>query len=509
MDKITELKQYAREEFEKRKDFPKLKRVKGVILEAIDEIIENYSQYVDEHSIDKALRVNYKVKIYNEKDAESNGVYVPLSVVFNKYKKEVYGEKGTIIVYYPVDEYSEASAELKDEFDVKLNKKQSKSFKDYIVDMEPLKIRENTKKQEEELHNIKQNYFSILQHEILHSMCKKELVPYSQELEAFYSTPLDSQEMPAFYLFDGGFPLEMVNLKDESRIDYDKMKSFYLIQLHEGLTEYLAFSMKKKPVKRMAGFQNYGETYISPAYAPFVWFVGALNALNDNKLIDAYFKGKDIILNEKNDFESIMKNVKPFLSCLSNIMDFSEDIDFLNCSILDLDDLYIKLYDSGLSMGDLDRELLEIKENLNKEKDYEDIEESFYKTDRKKLDNIDDIVYYLAQGEIIGQKMREDIDELQKALEYEVEKFGDIFENTVEYLYYDYTKKLKSDNISNSQKQEFIKCLKNFVNFDYTWADYLTLDALDEYYFDFKSSIDVMGEKFRTKEKEEQIENTI
>lgn len=512
MDKITELKQYASEEFEKRKDATELRKVRGIILEAINEIIENYYQYIDKDSIDRALQMNYKVKIYAEKDEDSSGAYTHMDKIFDKNNKNIYGENGTILIYYPFDEYSEETAPQREEFDLNLDKNQSNFFNNNIVNLEQFKVEELTEEQKKENYNIKQNYFLTLQHEILHSMCKKEVAPHSKDIDTFFEIDSDLSKEKSFYLFDGGFPLEIVNLKNDKIIDYDNNSSqLYFLQLHEGLTEYLTFSMKKRPIERIIGFQSFGEgyKYASPAYGPFVWFMGALNALNNNKFMEAYFQGRKITSDEKNNFQNIIRDIKPFLECLNNIVTFTKEIDFLNSELLNFntDELYRKLYGEKLSKHAIESKIVEIKNKILSEKGYEEIENSFYKTDSSTLTKNEDIIYYLAQMEIVRQEFSNNIDELQESLDYETDRFGDVFEKTLDYLYEKYSEKVKNKDLDNLQKKEFVKCFKNLLNFDYTWEEYLLSEAINPYYY-FGNPIKKLSKKYKNKKNEQQLENS-
>lgn len=498
MQKKNQLKEYAFKLYNEHKDDKNLRVVKNIIWEALEELIDNYGQFMTEENINKVFQTRYTVKI-DESFSNFRRGYKYFNKDGSLAKKEDYN----ITVSYPMYENEQGSVNRwQNEFSLKIDDHQREFFQDYLMgnknlnDVEPDKDFEKL---------VKDNFKLILQHEMTHAMSAIEITRYDRKKKKVFA--LNIFERGKSYVHDiwGGLHCYSEKFDKNGVIDLDKSVKKDFMLLHEGITEYIAFNMKKEKVINLMGFDNYGEEYIIPAYTPAVWLAGCIDALNDNFLLKAYYGGSKVTEKQEN-YKQIKRKTWYFFNLLQETYDYYLDIREDAQILFELEDKLGNLKAVANSLGISNDRLKELstseKENILKNINYTELWKDVLNNEENN-DSALSVVSQYAKTQICYDDMVVDFENIEKKRDKNLEYIPIALSGIAKFLYKDYNKKVSNNLISNEKKQEFNKCLCNLLDFDKTWYQYLAYEDCVDDIKNERLIYDELKEKYNKKLKTE------
>jgi len=471
MQKKNYLKAYAYELYNKHKDDKNLRVVKNIFWESLEELIDNYGQFMSTENIDKVFETRYTIKIEDAFSSFRRGYKY-----FDKNGSLVKNENYNITISYPVYENEQSNVKRwQNEFDLELDEYQAQFIQDYLFGDKNL---QNDEVDISFQKIVKENVKIILQHEMSHAMSNIEIIEYNHKKKKIFQLNFIERHSSYVHNIWGGLHCYSDKLDKDGKIqvEYARKKDFML--LHEGITEYIAYNMKKEKILSLAGFDHYGDEYILPAYTPLVWLAGCINALNDNFLIKAYYNGTEVAM-QQNNLKQIKRKSWYFLRLLQETADLysdmREDVDIL----FELEDKLANLKSLANSLGISNDRLQKLCSNeidkLIKNINYEDLwKEVLY--DSNDAINTISVVELYAKTKLCYDDMVKDYECIEGKHQKNLTYIPYALSNIAKYLYNDYEKKLSKNTLNDQSLKEFHKCFFNLLDFEHTWKEYLAYE---------------------------------
>jgi len=482
METKESLKEYACAKFEevvdKKKRFGALQ---NYILPAMLNLIDENWKFITKDCIDRAVNCQYKIKIRSVDEQPFNALSVK---TFDDDGNVIYDKYSSVVLCLPPDLHNIDEDYIfdKDEFSVP----EFESIKNFYQNMD--KNNFNTSKKISSANKKENKTFNgalmlILKHEMSHTMSKSQIAQYDEyrKLNCNIKNYNELQERPVIFLC-GGIKQMSCAYEDCKFAKEEVIRKNGVYNAHEGLTEYIAFKDARvnKIENSFDAMGAFGGKYIGPCYAPYVWLMGAVNALSNDMFLHAYYKGYEVFDNNAT-YDTYRKMYERVVDDTTKLEEMTNRINnkLIDCELEDLR-MQIDEDKTAFSLKFPDNNMQKFIQSEKKKiqkilEEYVGIDIGDIEAKQVKNQNAEYLARKIALKELLLENQVHQLDGLNQKYIAQYKRLMNDLQDSVELQMSYYLQLKQSNKIDAKHSKEFEECMGNLLNYKNTWEPIINI----------------------------------